>query len=609
MKSSVLLLLSLMLFWVLSGHFRAKNLDQEVSDKVQIQIVLGLKNFNEALHALKKVHKTKNLRKTQFQFLKTREAFKRIEFIISYFDHPDNRKFNQANLVTNAYHIDAPNEQIDPRGLQVLEGLIYSEEADSLIQQEVDFLIDLSSDFLGKYQQKNTQEASEYHKLIWDALRSEIFRIEAMGITGFDVPICKNSLPETKEALLSMREIIQIYRPLIVKKTNQDTYRKGINLVDQAAQYLARKEFESFDRMYFITHYLHPISTWLTVTRNELDYSIPNNVQPIDANAYTLFDENVFNQNYFAFGSSPDKVDLGKKLFYDPLLSSDGSRSCASCHKPSQAFADGLVKNLSIDGTETLLRNTPSLWNAVYQTKQFYDSRASKLEKQALEVIHNKLEMGGDFQTILKAIQENPDYKSRFKKAFNGNISERTVLEALSYFVKSITSFNSRFDQHLRGKGNVLTQEEKDGFNLFMGKAACATCHFPPMFNGLVPPKYVETESEIIGVPIHAKQQNQIDLDLGKYLFTGLDIHRFSFKTPGVRNVEKTAPYMHNGVFKTLEEVLDFYNNGGGVGNKMDLPNQTLSGDSLQLSSYELNALVSFLKSLTDESKLEELTP
>ena len=162
---------------------------------------------------------------------------------------------------------------------------------------------------------------------------------------------------------------------------------------------------------------------------------------------------------------------------------------------------------------------------------------------------------------------------------------------------------NARFDQYMRGNSKALTTPEKNGFNLFMGKAKCGTCHFMPLFNGLVPPEFVETESEVLGVPktkdsLHA----ELDSDLGKFNFTRSVVHKHAFKTPTLRNVELTAPYMHNGVFSTLEEVMDFYNKGGGKGLNIAPDNQTLPFDKLELSKKEISDVIAFMKALTDTS-------
>jgi cytochrome c peroxidase len=157
----------------------------------------------------------------------------------------------------------------------------------------------------------------------------------------------------------------------------------------------------------------------------------------------------------------------------------------------------------------------------------------------------------------------------------------------------------------MRGK-QVLNQNEINGFNLFMGKAKCGTCHFMPLFSGAKPPRYYYNESEVIGVPDTKNKVNAIlDEDEGRFAVTGIPIHKFAFKTNTLRNIALTAPYMHNGVFKTLDEVLEFYNNGGGKGLKIAPGNQTLPFEKLNLSKTEQQYIISFLKTLTDTNQVQ----
>jgi cytochrome c peroxidase len=147
----------------------------------------------------------------------------------------------------------------------------------------------------------------------------------------------------------------------------------------------------------------------------------------------------------------------------------------------------------------------------------------------------------------------------------------------------------------------VLNRAEINGFNLFMGKAKCGTCHFMPLFSGTKPPRYYYTETEVIGVPDkNNSTKNKLDEDEGRFAVTGLPVHKFAFKTSSLRNIALTAPYMHNGVFKTLEEVISFYNNGGGKGLKIAPKNQTLPFEKLSLTAIEKKNIISFLKTLTD---------
>lgn len=160
------------------------------------------------------------------------------------------------------------------------------------------------------------------------------------------------------------------------------------------------------------------------------------------------------------------------------------------------------------------------------------------------------------------------------------------------------------------GNQSKLNNSEKNGFNLFAGKAKCATCHFIPLFNGLVPPEFTETETEVLGVPAKkSKKDAKLDSDPGKYNTTHSMIHKYAFKTPTLRNIELTTPYMHNGVFNTLEEVMDFYNEGGGEGLKIAPDNQTLPKDKLNLSKKEIADIIAFMKALTDPAVKEYKYP
>ena len=172
------------------------------------------------------------------------------------------------------------------------------------------------------------------------------------------------------------------------------------------------------------------------------------------------------------------------------------------------------------------------------------------------------------------------------------------IRHAIASYIRTLNTFNSKFDKNLRGEEHNLTSSERKGFNLFMGKALCATCHFPPLFNGTVPPNYSDTEMEAIGTPNLA--QNKLSDDLGRFQLFKTNERKHFFKTPTIRNIAKTAPYMHNGTYKNLKEVVDFYNKGGGIGLGFYLNNQTLPFDNLMLSDTEVNNLVSFMQTLTD---------
>jgi cytochrome c peroxidase len=300
-------------------------------------------------------------------------------------------------------------------------------------------------------------------------------------------------------------------------------------------------------------------------------------------------------------------VRLGKFLFFDPVISHSEQMACASCHDPKRAFADGKPKSLDNRGHE-VLRNSPGLINAVYADRYFYDLRADGLNTQIEDVIHNQKEFQTSSWTIANKLNRSAEYQELFQEAFplqSGSqlINKYAVSAALGAYVQSLQAYNSPFDQYIRGETEAIAPEVVEGFNLFMGKANCGTCHFPPTFSGLVPPDFHENETEVLGVPTD-RAGTQLDGDIGRrgngWFTEKADHYRFSFKTVGLRNVALTAPYMHNGVFETLEEVLDFYNRGGGEGMDLAVPHQTLAPDSLGLSEQEQQAIIRFLEALTD---------
>jgi cytochrome c peroxidase len=391
-------------------------------------------------------------------------------------------------------------------------------------------------------------------------------------------------------------------------------YKELLSQIKKAKAYLtSNTDYNKFNRLEFITDHLIAINREIVKFHRHTQLPWTRTKKALHLNNEFLFGEQAFNVRYFSVyygdtNSIPEKQKLGEKLFFDPKLSGNGKRSCATCHSPNKAFTDGLTKSIHMDNQTALNRNAPTLLNVVFQQSFFYDGRVYQLEQQIFEVVHNKAEMDGNIQLIVAYLQTNKEYKDQFKKAFKGTkdttITPYAALLALAEYERTLTSMNSRFDQYLNGNKTMLTSREINGYNLFGGKALCGSCHFFPLFNGTVPPSFLDTEFEVIGTSATAENK-AVDKDLGRYQLSGLDMHKFSFKTPTVRNVELTGPYMHNGAYQTLEEVVEFYHQGGGNGFGYNIPNQTLPFDSLQLSATEKEDIVLFLKTLTDTTSFK----
>jgi len=306
-----------------------------------------------------------------------------------------------------------------------------------------------------------------------------------------------------------------------------------------------------------------------------------------------------------ATGSDP-RVELGRLLFFDPILSGANDISCAHCHHPDLGFSDG--RGLSMGkggkgvgpdraGGTLVKRGAPTLWNAAYNHMQFWDGRAPDLEEQARGPITSDIEMNENPETLVNELKAIPEYVQKFGAAFVGkdgsSLTMDNVLKAVASFERTLTANHSRFDRYVDGDLNALTASQKRGFNLFRsGRTRCFECHGIPTF--------ANRDFKIIGVPEPPGQEH----DYGRFDVTKGEGNKFAFKVPTLRNVVLNAPYMHNGRFKTLEEVLDFYAAGGGPGIGFKEPRVDDKIHSYTISAEEKADLIAFLYALVDESNL-----
>lgn len=300
------------------------------------------------------------------------------------------------------------------------------------------------------------------------------------------------------------------------------------------------------------------------------------------------------------------RVELGRLLFFDPLLSGANDVACATCHHPDMGFSDGRGlsmgkggKGLGIAraGGDVIKRGAPTIWNATYNHKQFWDGRAETLEEQAHGPITNEHEMAENPDNLLQELKAIPEYVRKFEQAFKGqdgaSLTMDNIVKAIASFERTLTANNSPFDQFVAGDHSALTAAQKRGFNLFRsGKTRCFECH------GL--PTFANRDFKIIGVPELPGQEK----DFGRFDVTKGEGNKFAFKVPTLRNVALNAPYMHNGRFATLDEVIDFYAAGGGPGVGNPVPHLDDKMRPYTITKEEKADLIAFLQSLTDESNL-----
>ena len=575
------------------------NNEEKPFNEVGYQIVNN--NIDTIVMELKKAEIVTNTDSLKNIFINTRKNYKKIEPVVEYYYQGLSRRINGPALPEIKTDDNIVN---DATGFQVIEEIIYNDSVDFVeLKKQAKIL---TTDLL--FVKKTMQDMPMQDHHFYEMMQHQIIRIAALGITGFDSPVAFESIQEAGYSLEGIREWYFAFC-----QTKSKTYNESLLAqINKAVTYTQdNNDFNAFNRLLFIKNNLMPLSKiWEAgfkkvidampeFNKNKVFYgSLENLMQgkKLNADAFSPYAETA---------SSPDKVALGKLLFSDVSLSKNNNISCASCHNENIAFTDGKTTSVTNIHNKSVQRNAPTVLYAGFQKSYFYDLRSQDLENQIENVINNPQEFDLTPQQINKKVLANATYEAFFKKAYPNKkeITAYEIRNAIAAYVRSLMPFSSKIDAYFKGD-STLSESEINGFNVFTGKAKCATCHFIPLYNGTVPPWYNNSESEVIGVPKSIEwMRASIDKDLGRYTINQLEPLRYSFKTPTVRNIEKTGPYMHNGVYKTLDQVIHFYELGGGNGIGMNLEFQTLPFDNLALTAKEKLDLIAFLKTLTDREK------
>ncbi len=444
-----------------------------------------------------------------------------------------------------------------------------------------------------------------------------LLNLAAIYTTGFECPNTDLVVPELRSMMI---DVGGIYKAFNLSYSTQALPEAYISLYGRAVAFVSNQPegHNQFDHFTFIKDYINPlylqnqqlINKYKVVSKNLLDYSLTKN-------EVSIFNKGLYNGQdpKGIFRRVKDTADLaevgrlGKLLFFDPILSGNNSRSCASCHKPQEFFTDTIAATpFQFNHTSFLPRNTPSLLNAAYNHLMMADGKHYTMQHQAKGVISDPLEMSCDEKEMIRKVLSCNEYKKGFGKLMKYTPQEQEltaehIASAITYYYSKFSSYYAPFDEAINTGGH-LSADAREGFNLFMSKAQCATCHFVPQFNGVKPP-YIGSEFEVLGVPKDTGYK-QLSGDKGRYNINPATETMNAFRTGTVRNAAHTKPYMHNGAFKSLEEVVDFYDAGGGAGHGLVVPNQTLSSDSLKLTVQEKGKLIAFMQSLNENVLLEE---
>jgi cytochrome c peroxidase len=449
------------------------------------------------------------------------------------------------------------------------------------------------------------------HQHFFLANRLFILNLAAIYTTGFECPDTLRIIPELRSMLADVNKIYYTFNESFSKTALSENY---LSLYNSAIVFVNKQpaDYTRFDHFTFIRDYVNPlfkmnqqfIDQYRVFTKSYVDYSL-------NESANSIFSKDLyFGQN--AKGIFLRVTDqhvlgeierIGKLLFYDPVLSGNNQRSCNSCHKSTAYFTDTtLSTSFQFDRQNQLSRNTPSLVNATYNHLLMLDGKHISLQNQAKDVLANPLELGSNEKEVLQKVLNCNEYKKAFKSFLKHTPQEKEV--TIDHIVSAVTMYYSKFSNYYAAFDEAMNKNTdvepavKQGFNLFMSKAQCGTCHFVPQFNGVKPP-YIGSEFEVLGVPADTGSK-KLSADKGRYDINPAGEMLHAFRTGSLRNAEYTKPYMHNGVFTSLEQVIDFYDAGGGVGKGLKVSNQTLSTDSLRLTNDDKKNLVLFIRSLNE---------
>lgn len=601
----VILLSSLLILSVLSG-FTEKKLPIDQTKSFCLENIKLMQAQLDTFQMLSENKADRNILLSRFK--KVRLDFKKFEFFLEYFDPNRYPFFNGANAIEMDEGYFDPTAK--PEGLQVIESEFYNDTLD--LSRIVYLTKQLKYRTLSFY--LYLRDAPLRDAFAFESIRFHLIRLETLSLVAFDSPDLRNNTEEIISTFHSLQKIFSFYK----NDKNEVLFSSLNSKLEKAITYLSTKNFKNLDRLFFIKKYIQPIANDVSEYQNQLgilSLEQTNKVfRAVNLNAKTIYDTDFLNSKFYAqdkyYKDNPLYSALGKKLFYDNRMSSDGTMSCATCHQPANFFTDKLPTAITNKTGEFQKRNTPSLLNVALQASYFYDLASMTLESQIDNVMSNQLEFNHSFDSFLVKIKADTQYVRLFSAAFptykEYAISNATIIICIADFERKMIQLNSPFDKYMRGETNKIDASVKRGFNLFMGKAQCGACHFAPTYFGTLPPFYGVSEAEVLGVTkrfdtIHP----MLDDDIGKFKNMEIDAFKFAMKTSTVRNAELTAPYMHNGGFKTLDEVIEFYNHGGGAGLGLDIPNQTLSSDRLNLTKQDKNDIISFIKSLTDTSGLK----
>jgi cytochrome c peroxidase len=617
-RKQLLILVGFISFIIVLASFKSNNTDaygslyreQLNTFKHQQSLLLECITQNDLQSAM-------GVQRVKEQIIQARYQLKGMDFWLRYLEPLSYKKINSPLPVEWETEVFEKFEKPYKReGAGLTLAALYIEEPevnkDSLIN-----LIKPSLESTGVYQADSiTQRITSYHHFFL-CNRLFLLNLAAIYSTGFECPDTAQIIPELR---VMLNNVNTIYLAFNESYTSTPLSNEYLSLYQSTRSFVNTQpgNYSRFDHFTFLRDYVNPlfainqqlIRQYQVVSKSLVDFSL-NKTTP------SIFHKSLYN------GQNPkgiflrvkdeqalaDLEQLGRLLFFDPVLSGNNMRSCASCHKPGEYFTDTLTPtSLQFNKDGFLPRNSPSLINAQYNHLIMADGKHISLQHQTRAVINNPTELGTNDAEALNKILSCKDYKKILTRLLAYTPQEKEITmdhvnSSITFYYSKFSSSYAPFDEAMNKKA-IPDPSVVKGFNLFMSKAQCATCHFVPFFNGVKPP-YIGSEFEVLGVPADTGFK-KLSADKGRYEVNPACETMNAFRTGTLRNAAYTQPYMHNGVFKTLNEVIGFYDTGGGAGRGLAVKNQTLSPDSLHLTREEKDQLISFIQSLTENIHFEE---
>ena len=608
------------IFSFLNFAFLAAFLPVSKSENEYTELYFGnLNRFDIQISALinlaekSDINSITDIKRIQEQIFLTRKQLKSIDFWLRYLEPASYKKINGPLPVEWEFELNEKPKKKEGAGLTL--AALYLEE-DHISKDSLLNLIRASQNASKIFSSKVIAAELQTPDHFYYCNRLYLLNLAAVYTTGFECPDTGKIIPELRSMLSDVNTIYRSFNASFPETKLDDDfltlYNNAVSFAESQPEY-----YSKFDHYAFIKEYVNPL---FSINQNLINKYRVNSRSNSDRNISNS-SGSIFSKDLFRLQNSKgifkevkdektlSEIDrLGKLLFYDPLLSGNNQRSCVSCHNSKEYFTDtALTASMQFNRTDFLSRNTPSLVNVVYNQLLMLDGKHVTLQMQGLDVITNPVELNSNKNELLKKILSCPDYKNSFNdlKQYSSQPQEITfdhIISAITFYYSKFSDYNSPFDESMNGDSD-LDESARNGFNIFMSKAKCGTCHFVPQFNGVKPP-FVSSEFEVIGSPADSLYTG-ISGDSGRYSLNRVKETLNAFRTVTIRNAEFTKPYMHNGVFSTLAQVIDFYNTGGGKGRGLKVINQTLSPDSLHLTDAEKNELILFINSLSEKIVFE----